>query len=429
MSELVYAQRAVLGAVLLTRGELLDQITLTGDDFGAPNLSSMFDAMRAFHAEGKPLDQVTFAEAHPKWAPEIWKLTDEVPALVTAVDYADIVKEASVRRRVHAAGVRIAEWSQVRELSALTEDARKELDEAFGMTEQRVRFMDETLLHTLDRLTNEDPVVFPTPWGSLNSVLNGGVRPGQLVIIAARPSLGKSAVALQIATELAKTGSVAYVSLEMSEEDLQLRAVSQGATVPLSALTKNAKQMPEWMWQKVARWREQTRMPISFDDRSELTVADIRTFARSVHRKAPLAGIVVDYLQLITDRRKGDISREQQVSYAVRQLKIMARTMGVPVIALSQLNRQSESRADRRPQISDLRESGAIEQDADTIILLHRDMKPGAVADDFEMLVAKNRNGELALVRLAWEGEFVRVTPRRRRVDEGPGQPPALEGV
>jgi replicative DNA helicase len=162
-------------------------------------------------------------------------------------------------------------------------------------------------------------------------------------------------------------------------------------------------------WRRIAAWRASASLDVAFDDRAGTSVFDVRTFARSVNRKSRLSAVVVDYLQLMTDPRP-NVQRWEKVGDISRQLKILARELEVPVIALSQLNRASEARADKMPQLSDLRESGSIEQDADVVILLHRDMSGKVEASDkMSMFIAKNRHGEVAIPEVRWQGEYVRV--------------------
>jgi replicative DNA helicase len=254
----------------------------------------------------------------------------------------------------------------------------------------------------LGQLT-EEPDQCPTPWSSLNDII-GGLRPGGLYVVAARPSVGKSVVALQLARALTAKGSVAFSSLEMSESDVQIRAVSMDLRINLTRLIE--RRLTDNDWAKIrdrrAAWQD---VPLFIDDRSGVTITDIKRFARSVHRRKPLAGLVVDYLQLMAQAPGDSRPRQEFVADMSRQLKILAMEMHIPVIALSQLNRGSTQREDKRPAISDMRESGAIEQDADVVILLHREIM-GETKGDLELLVAKNRNGSTNIAYLDFWGHY-----------------------
>jgi replicative DNA helicase len=255
------------------------------------------------------------------------------------------------------------------------------------------------MLGTLDEEVNHKP----TPWQALNDII-GGLRPGALYVVGARPSVGKSVIALNLAQELTKHGSVAFSSLEMSNHDLQVRAVSADLNLDIGRLVE--KKLTPGDWAKIrdrrARWAD---VPLAVDDRSGVTITDIKRYARSVNRRIPLAGIVVDYLQLMNQPHTDKRARHEFVADMSRQLKILAMDMQIPVIALSQLNRASEARQDKMPMLSDLRESGAVEQDADVVILLHREIM-GENRDDLSMLVAKNRHGATGLAELTFWGHY-----------------------
>lgn len=214
-----------------------------------------------------------------------------------------------------------------------------------------------------------------------------------------------TSVSIDIALTLAKYGNVSYSSLEMPERELHFRAMSVGAWIH-HAMLEAPHPLPNWAAERLDQWQATQPMRIAFDDRGTVTVNDIRTQARSVARLGKLSGVVVDYLQLISgsaDQRRLDV-----VTEASRQLKLLARDLECPVIALSQLNRASESRADRMPALADLRESGAIEQDADVVMLLHRELQ-GGDSNQIDLIVAKNRHGATQTLHAEWHGEFMAV--------------------
>lgn len=403
-SDLPYAELSVLAGVVQDATKL-DDLTLTGADFADPMLGEVFDTVRRMRLEQKPIDPATVGGELPKHAVFLWTLSDQVAHTTNTTYHADMVREAAVRRRVLAAGVRISEWSKDLPIGDLTERSRKELDESFGLAQRKVRFMDDTISETVASIGRPTRAV-PTPWRSLTGSLTG-FRPGALYVVGARPGVGKTSVSVQIALELSRHGLVAYSSLEMPERELHFRCISAGAEIAHSMLEK-PEPLPGWAKTKLDHWIGSTPKQISFDDRGSVTMHDVRAFARSVAREGKLSGVVVDYLQLIEGAPGA--RRMEVVTEASRQLKLMARDLDVPVIALSQLNRNAEGRVDRRPAMSDLRESGAIEQDADVVVLLHRDMEASdSASDDFDMLVAKNRHGATGVLRMEWQGEFMRV--------------------
>lgn len=237
----------------------------------------------------------------------------------------------------------------------------------------------------------------------------GGWRPGALYVIGARPGVGKSVLGLQAAINMAAHGAVALSSIEMTEAEIAARLVSQEANVPVGHLID--RKVTEDDWRRISTSHARMHaLPIYVDDKTGVTPLNVRAHARTVGRRRALAGIVVDYLQLMTAPRGDKRPRHEVVSDFSRQLKLMAKEMQVPVIALSQLNRGSEQRSDKRPSIADLRESGAVEQDADVVMLLHStEERP----DVLEVGVAKNRHGQRGAFQLTFEGAYQRAVPQR----------------
>lgn len=403
--DLPYAELAVLAGVLDSNGSKLDDLTLTGADFLDGRYGDIFDTMRRMRLEGQPVDATTVAEEIPAHAVFLWTVSDQVPQTMNTAYHAEMVHNAAVRRRVAEAGTRIHSWAGDLPLPDLAEKSRKEIDDALGMQKRKVRFMQDTIKETIDSIGHPSRSL-PTPWESLNDTI-GGFRPGALYVFGARPGVGKTSVSIQAALKLAQHGNVAYSSLEMPERELHFRCMSAGAWIP-HAMLEAPKPLEQWANLKLAKWFAENPKRIAFDDRGSVTVNDIRAHARSVSREGKLSGVVVDYLQLISGT--SGAKRLEVVTEASRQLKLLARDLECPVIALSQLNRNSEARMDKRPALSDLRESGAIEQDADVVILLHRDMDARSEhASDFDMLVAKNRHGQTKAIEMQWHGQFMAV--------------------
>lgn len=400
MSDLDEAEMAVLGAVLATGGECLDDLVLSGDDFYEPARGDLFDLMRRLHNSGSRVDQVILSE-HAKDSGLVWAATEHLPYAGAVGSYARIVSKHALRRRLAAAGARLASLEADSDVE-LAELARKAVDDAVGDTKARVRFVGDVLPDVIERLQAGESFV-PSPWQQLNGLI-GGFRPGCVYVVGARPGEGKSVMAAQIAGALARHGVVAFSSLEMTEAELVQRIIAERLKIGVGKIT-DAK-MSDLDWQALAAGKSDVAsIRIAIDDRSGVSADDVRGFARQVSRHGKLAGVVVDYLQLMTARQRSE--RHLQVADFSRRLKIMAKDMRVPVIALSQLNRNSEQSSLAQPKLSDLRESGAIEQDADVVLLLHREgdePNESLVVD-----VAKNRHGMRGEVRLAWEGYFSRA--------------------
>lgn len=409
------AEQSVLGAMLISRDAISDIADiLDGGDFYQPAHETIYRTIMEAHGAGRPVDAITINDmlsnmgeiervGGPAYA---HALARDVPSASAGGYYAEIVANAATRRRLLRAGRAIQELAgSGGDVDELVEASRREVDQTSRATGSVVQSFGETIdvmLGTLDEEINHRP----TPWAALNQVI-GGLRPGALYVVGARPSVGKSVVALNLAQGLAQHGSVAFSSLEMSNNDVQIRAVSADLNLDVGRLIERNLNASDWgkIRDRRAAWSD---VPLFVDDRSGVTITDIKRFARSVNRRKPLAGIVVDYLQLMSQPQGDKRPRHEFVADMSRQLKIMAMDMQVPVIALSQLNRGSTQREDKLPQISDLRESGAVEQDADVVILLHREIM-GDNKNDLAMLVAKNRHGATGLAQMQFWGQYSKV--------------------
>lgn len=421
----IAAEQSVLGAMLLSRDaipEIAD--ALEGGDFYRPAHELIYRTILDEYGQGRPVDAVTVGNALAKagditaagGGAYMHELAGMVISASSGAFYAEIVAQTATRRRLTQAGRKIQDMAAGGgDVDEIVEAARREVDLTSRATGSAVLSFGETIDTMIDSL-DEDINHHPTPWDALNRII-GGLRPGALYVVGARPSVGKSVVALNLAQGLAAHGSVAFSSLEMSNNDVQIRAVSSDLNLDVSRLIE--RNLTPGDWSKIrarrAAWQE---VPLFVDDRSGVTITDIKRFARSVNRRKPLAGLVVDYLQLMAQPHGDKRPRHEFVADMSRQLKILAMDMNIPVIALSQLNRASESRQDKMPMLSDLRESGAVEQDADVVILLHREIM-GDTRDDLSMLVAKNRHGATGLAELKFWGHYSKaldpgITPSQR---------------
>lgn len=406
------AEQSVLGSMLISPDAFSD-ITeiLDGGDFYQPAHETIYRTIVAVHAAGRPVDPITVNDALTKdgeiarigGSTYLHELAALVPSASSGGYYAEIVANAATRRRLLRAGKTIQELAGTGgDVDELVEASRREVDQtsrASGSVVQSFGETIDTMLGSLDDAVNHHP----TPWDALNRII-GGLRPGGLYVVGARPSVGKSVIALNLAQGLTAHGSVAFSSLEMSNNDVQIRAVSADLNIDVGRLIERNLTPGDWgkIRTRRAAWDS---VPLFVDDRSGVTLTDIKRFARSVNRRKPLAGVVVDYLQLMTQPPGDKRPRHEFVADMSRQLKVLAMDMQIPVIALSQLNRASASRDDKMPQISDLRESGAVEQDADVVILLHREIM-GDKTGDLSMLVAKNRHGATGLAELSFWGHY-----------------------
>jgi len=400
--DLPSAELAVLGSVLETGGKALDLIALRGDDFNDKRHGDLFDTMRAMHANGEHVDPTTMSAASPEDAPFLYSLTDHGRFSYAIVSYAEIVASHGMHRRMQSVADGIRGFNPDMSVAMMFERAQQLLDGAAGEAKSNVRMVADILPGVLERMKSKATFV-PSPWPTLNAAI-GGLRPGAVYVVAARPGMGKTVVAAQMAAALADHGRVAFSSLEMSEDELVTRLMSERLRIRVGKLKDN--RLDDYDWGIIDAGRDALdSLNIAIDDRAAVSAVEVRSHAKAVQRDGKLAGIVVDYMQLMSSRSKVD--RHLQVSEFSRQLKIMAKDLQVPVIALSQLNRQSESRADGIPKLSDLRESGSIEQDADVVILLRRE---GEFPMEHLILdVAKNRHGQTGEVDLAWQGEFSRA--------------------
>lgn len=414
------AEKAVLGAAMISAQAAAEVVgLLTPKDFYLPQNECIFTVIADLLEAGKPADVVAVADEVSRRGSEFLHraggvayphaLVADVFTAANAGYYAGIVVEKAVRRRLIEAGIRITQmgFSTEGTLEGLVEQARSEIDVTV-QEPQSTRLVADILPDVFARLRSKETFV-PTPWPTLNAAI-GGLRPGAVYVVAARPGVGKTVIASQLAAALAEWGFVAFSSLEMSEDELVSRLIADRLSIRVGKVKDN--RLTDYDWQRLESGRADLEaLRIAIDDRAAVSGVDVRSHVRAVSRLGRLAGVVVDYMQLMSSRN--NLERHLQVSEFSRQLKIIAKDFHVPVVALSQLNRQSEQRADQKPRLSDLRESGAIEQDADVVILLRREEMPNhSPANPSETLwldVAKNRHGETGEVPLWWRGEFSRA--------------------
>ena len=421
------AEQSVLGGMLLNKDAIADVVeVLRSGDFYRPAHQLIFDVVLDLYGRGEPADPITVSSELSKngdlgrigGGAYLHTLMSAVPTAANAGYYAKIVAELAILRRLVEAGTRIVQlgYSAEGEVDDVVDRAQQAI---YDVTERRTSD-DYTLLEDLMQPTMDELEAIggrsgamsgvPTGFADLDALTNG-LHPGQLIVIAGRPGLGKSTMGLDIARSAAiKSGQAAVIfSLEMSKTEITMRLLSAEARVPLHHMRSGS--MTDDDWARLARrMGEVAEAPLYIDDSPNLTMMEIRAKARRLKQRKDLRLIVIDYLQLMTGNKKAE-SRQQEVSELSRNLKLLAKELEVPVIAMSQLNRGAEQRTDKKPQLSDLRESGSIEQDADMVVLLHREdayEKESPRAGEADFIVAKHRNGPTATITVAFQGHYSR---------------------
>jgi replicative DNA helicase len=424
------AEQSVLGGMMLSKDAIADVVeVLQGSDFYRPAHETIFNTVLELTAAGEPADPITVAAALTR-SGQLTKvggpaylhtLVNAVPTAANAAYYAEIVYEAAVARRLVEAGTRIAASGYAREGDA-EELVERAQEHVYAVARQRgddsmlpaSSGMDGTFddIEAAGKRKKGELTGVPTGFVDLDS-LTLGLQPGQMILIAGRPAMGKSTLGLDAARAASiKHGLTSvFFSLEMSRKELHMRLLSAEGSVALHRIRSG--QLDEGEWTRLAKAKARIdAAPLLLDDSPELTAMTIRTKARRLKQRGKLDLVVIDYLQLLQygGGRRPE-SRQQEVSDISRQLKLMAKELEVPVIALSQLNRGPEQRTDKRPMVSDLRESGSLEQDADVVILLHREdqyEKESPRAGEADLIVGKHRNGPTAIITTAFQGHYSR---------------------
>ncbi len=423
----IAAEQSVLGAMLLSKDAIADVVeTLRGQDFYRPAHETIFDAVIDLYSRGEPADAVTVAAELTK-AGEIGRiggttylhtLVSMVPTAANANYYGRIVREQAILRRLVEAGTRITQMGY-----AGTGDIDDTVDraqaEVYEVTERRLSEDYQPLrdimggtLNEIEAIANRggEMVGVPTGFVDLDSLTNG-LHPGQLIIVAARPSLGKSTLGVDFCRSAAIRHGLTSVifSLEMSRNEIVMRLLSAEAQVPLHNMRSGT--MSDADWTRLAtKMGVVSEAPLFIDDSPNMTLMEIRAKCRRLKQRHDLRLVVVDYLQLMTSGKRVE-SRQQEVSEFSRSLKLLAKELEVPVVAISQLNRGPEQRQDKRPMLADLRESGSLEQDADMVILLHREDaydRDSPRLGEADFIVAKHRNGPTSVVKVAFQGHYSR---------------------
>ncbi len=416
------AEQAVLGGILIKNSTLHNLIDVLGeDDFYSPVHKAIYAACLELSRQSIAVDLVTLAEQLRKMGKldevggnlYLAELASATVSASNALHHANIVRDKSVQRRLISAASEIISnvFEGAEDTEALLDASEQSIfaiadSKKTGALSSSKTLVDSVFEQLTKRVENKETVTgVPTGYYTFDEY-TAGLQPSDLIIVAGRPSMGKTAFAMNVAMRAACMYAVptAIFSLEMSKEQIMMRMLCCWGKVDLSKLRKGRLDDTDW-----ARLYESANAlspaPIFVDDSAALSTMEVRARCRRMKAEHGLGLVVVDYLQLMRSARKVD-SREQEISDISRNLKALAKEMHVPVIALSQLNRKVEERADKRPMMSDLRESGAIEQDADVIIFLYREAaykkKEELTPEDnvAEIIIGKQRNGPTGMVKL-----------------------------
>lgn len=421
----VNAERSVIGSMLMSKDAIADVAEqVRGEDFYRPAHETIFDAVIDLYGRGEPADAITVADELTKRGDlqriggqaYLHELVQSVPTAANAGFYAQIVAERAVLRRLVDAGTKIVQMGRGAGEGNVEDIVNRAQAEVYKVADQRGSEDYVPLASTLEETFTEIEVAagrtdemigVPTGFIELDS-LTHGLHPGQMIVVAARPAVGKSTLGVDIARAAAiKHGQPAAIfSLEMSRTEITMRILAAEASIQLQNLRKGT--LSEDDWKKLARYMGTlSEAPLFIDDSPNMSLMEIRAKARRLSQQHGLKLVIIDYLQLMSSGKKVE-SRQQEVAEFSRALKLLAKELEVPVIAISQLTRGPEQRTDKRPQMSDLRESGSIEQDADVVILLHRDRDNPEREGEADVIVAKHRNGPTKDIVLAWQGHYSR---------------------
>lgn len=427
------AEQSVIGSMIMDRDAIIAASEIVvGSDFYENQYSILFDTMVELFNEGKPVDLVTLQDRlKEKDVPPqlcslefIRDLVTSVPTSANVRYYAQIVKEKAVLRRL----IKISEaaandcYLDKEKLDTILEKTEKQIfDVVQNRNTKEFTSIKEAVLRTIDSIE-----AAAKNQGSVTGIATGfydldyktaGFQPSDLILIAARPSMGKTAFVLNIAEYVAIKSNITTVvfSLEMSQDQLVKRMLSMNSRVDSQAIRTGSLSGEEWSdLMESARIIGNSNLII--DDTSAISVSEVRSKCRKLKLEKNLGLVIIDYLQLMSGSKKSE-SRQQEISEISRSLKSLAREINVPVVALSQLSRAVESRPDKRPLLSDLRESGAIEQDADVVMFIYRDdyynhdsEEPGVS----EIIIGKQRNGPIGTVKLAWQSQYTKFANLER---------------
>jgi len=412
--------------MMLSKDAVADVVEVVrGRDFYKPAHEIIFTTITDLFSKGEPVDAVTVAAdltkrgelARVGGAPYLHTLISTVPTAANAGYYARIVRDRATLRRLVEAGTRITQLGYSTDGGDVEDLVNAAQAEVYAVSEanstedyQQIGPLIYSTMEEMETHNDGGLAGVPTGYRDLDDLTNG-LHSGQFIVVAARPSIGKTTMVLDIARTAAVKHELTTIvfSLEMSRTEITMKLLSAESSVLLDRMQKGRLSADDW--QRIASVNGRIgAAPLFIDDSPNLSLMEIRAKCRRLKQQHDLRLVIIDYLQLMTSGKRVE-SRQQEVSEFSRSLKLLAKELGLPVIAVSQLNRGPEARADKRPQMSDLRESGAIEQDADVVILLHRerptrdDPDAGSVA---EFIVDKNRSGPTRAFEVSFQGHFSR---------------------
>jgi len=411
LGDITSPEYAIVG-IALHHPEVMDEVDLSPLDFQNLGLGRIYRLIGEMLSSGEVVDPATVASRLPALANEgfrgihpvdISDMYGAAPSRVHSNEYARIIRDKATRRRLMAAAERMAQMARMDgDIAEIVENVRAEVDASSRGVVQQWNMADEFDAYVAQ--IGQEQVMYPSMWPSLNDTI-GGYRPGELYVLGARPGVGKSIFGIQAMIDLADHGTVVMHSLEMPTRQVFTRLAANIARVDTRRLDGSGGGMRAEDWLMVREHAPQVRqMPLSIDDRSSVTVNQIRSHVRTETRKGKVSGLIVDYLGLI-DGSRPNMSTYDRVSENTRLLKGIAKEFDIPVILQAQLNRAVESRSSAIPNLSDLRDSGEIEQHGGVIAFLYSSDEEG-----YGMFVAKNRHGpnhvNIPLVR---RGEFSRL--------------------
>jgi replicative DNA helicase len=440
------AEQSLLGSMFLSVEAVESAVTtVREEDFYRPAHQKIFAAMQHLYGRGEPVDAVTVAERLEATGelesvggkPYLLSVTNVVPTAASAPHYAEIVRRhATLRHLIQAAtSITALAYDSPDEVGQIVEQAEKKI---FEVTDKRIsenfRPIDALMEEGFERISalydNKEHITgVPTGFADLDRLL-AGLHRSDLLILAARPSVGKTAFALNVAVNAAKEGvPVAIFSLEMSSEQLVQRMLCSEGRIDSQRLRTGYLTDGDWhpLMQAIGRLSE---YPIFVDDTPAISMLEIRAKARRLLHGQKTGLVIVDYLQLMQPQTRRSENRQVEIADISRGLKVLAKELDVPVLALSQLSRAVEQRTGKRPVLSDLRESGAIEQDADVVMFIHRDTRTKPAGDEWdededergmppkgeaELIVAKHRNGPVGSVNVAFLPDYTLFRPLARK--------------
>lgn len=434
----VEAEQAILGCMLTDRDSVISAIeVLKVDDFYREDNKAIYEAMLALYGRAEPIDIITVKSElvqNGKFdqiggLEYLAMLPEKVPTTTNVEKYIKIVEEKSTLRNLikTANDIIAAGYDQTEEVEDIVNIAEKKIfDILQDKNSKGATAIKEILVGTfaeLEKLYNQKGIVTGVETGfTALDTMTAGLHGSDLIILAARPAMGKSALAINIATHAAANANVPVVifNLEMSKEQVGNRILCSEAMVDSNKIRTGKLDDNEWL--KLANTSGRLAdAPIYIDDTPGISIMEIRARCRKLKLEKNIGLVVIDYLQLVQASNKRNGSREQEISEISRSLKILAKELNVPVIALSQLSRGAEKRDDKRPMLADLRESGAIEQDADIVMFLYRDdyyNQDSEKKNIAELILAKHRSGSTGTIELLWMGNYTKFANLERYREE-----------